>query len=188
LIKLDFFKEFGNSKKLMRVFEFVKSLKYGDISQIKKSKVEQGSAFEQIIKKYATDIGANGQEIQSYRISNIQGILSDGEKLITEANISDFSYKEKIQDQIKYLGFPNLVTGKEEDRPKLLVKKMIPMKNNKGYSVITKSIGSGIETRFSLFNSLYKKTPIKVGDVIMCLNYTKNNGFYTLRDYDMVEQ
>lgn len=54
------------------------------------------------------------------------------------------------------------------------------------YSVFTKSIGSGKESRFTLFNREFKKEPVKVGDIIYCKGYQRDGEYFKLTAYDKV--
>ena len=80
------------------------------------------------------------------------------------------------------------VSGKESDRRKLFVKEVYPLKRKKdgvqfGYSIITQSIGSGVESRFTIFNRLYDKEPIKKDDIILCSSFTREGSYFTLTGY-----
>jgi len=55
-----------------------------------------------------------------------------------------------------------------------------------GYSVFTKSIGSGKESRFTVFNKVYDKNPIKEGDIIFCKGYERDGQYFQLTAYDQV--
>ena len=52
--------------------------------------------------------------------------------------------------------------------------------------VFTKSIGSGKESRFTLFNREFKKEPVKVGDIIYCKGYQRDGEYFKLTAYDKV--
>lgn len=55
-----------------------------------------------------------------------------------------------------------------------------------GYSIFTKSIGSGKESRFTVFNRIYDKDPIKEGDIILCKAYDRDGQYFRLTSYDKV--
>ena len=55
-----------------------------------------------------------------------------------------------------------------------------------GYSVITKSVGSGVESRFTVYNRVYDNDPIKKGDLIFCNNYTRDGQYYVLNGYNKI--
>lgn len=188
LIKLGFFSEFGGAKQLLRIYDLFEYFKQGDAKQIKKSKLSDGDFLYSTVKKYSTDVGANGKELASFKILNINGIMNDCESYILSLNIEDFDYKNQIANQQEFLGFTSLVSGKEDDRPKLYVKKISPLYRKKdnaqfGYSVVAKSIGSGKETRYTIFNSVFKKSPVSEGDVIFCSSYSREGKYFKINDY-----
>ena len=89
------------------------------------------------------------------------------------------------------MGFAGYVSGKAIDRRKLYVKEIYPLKNRStgqqfGYSIITKSIGSGKEARFTLHNSAYNRSPVKKGDVIYCEDYYKNGIYFTMTKFHKI--
>ena len=49
---------------------------------------------------------------------------------------------------------------------------------------MTKSIGSGKESRFTVPNAVFNKEPIKVGDVIYCRGYTKDGPYFRMTAYE----
>ena len=58
-----------------------------------------------------------------------------------------------------------------------------------GYSVITQSIGSGKEARFTVFNREYNYLPISKGDIIRLIDWTRDKGMYfTLRQYSILHE
>jgi hypothetical protein len=89
------------------------------------------------------------------------------------------------------MGYVGYVSGKDEDRRKLYVLEVYPLvrkSDNKqfGYSVVTKSIGSGKESRFTVVNKVYDEDPIKKGDIIFCKAYEKQGQYFRLTGYSKV--
>ena len=89
------------------------------------------------------------------------------------------------------MGYVGYVSGKDEDRRKLYVLEVYPLvrrKDNKqfGYSVVTKSIGSGKESRFTVMNKVYDTDPIKKGDIVLCTGYERDGQYYRLTNYSKV--
>ena len=79
----------------------------------------------------------------------------------------------------------------KEDRRKLYILKMQPLKRKAdgkqfGYSVFTKSIGSGKESRFTLFNRDYKRCPVQEGDIILCKQFARDGEYFKLLSYEQV--
>ena len=56
LIKLGFFSEFGNAKKLLRIYDLFEYFKQGEAKQIKKSKISDGDFLYSTVSKYSTDV------------------------------------------------------------------------------------------------------------------------------------
>ena len=71
----------------------------------------------------------------------------------------------------------------------MFVKDIFPVKRRSdgkqfGYNILTQSVGSGIESRFTVFNRVYDNAPIKKGDVIKCIKYTRDSkGYFTMEAY-----
>lgn len=189
LIKIDFFSEFGNQRELLRITDiFSKTFNKGQASKISKSKID-GTPLEPIVKKYAVGVTKSGTEAKSYTLLDINSILRDAEDAVKSANMEDLSDVLKVRNFADAMGYAGYVSGKEEDRPKLYVQDIYPLhrkKDNKqfGYSIITKSIGSGKESRMSVFNRVYDKDPIEKGDVIYCKSFTRDGQYFTLTDFE----
>ena len=99
----------------------------------------------------------------------------------------DYSYKEKISFQLEYLGYINICTNSnsEEERRKLIITDIIPMKSKKGknageiwcYVILTQSIGSGKNGRFTLMKDVYDSNKINKMDIIFA-EYVYKKGEY----------
>lgn len=188
LIQLGFFNEYGNTKKILRLFDIFKFFKGGERKSIKKSLLPEGDALYNIVQKYSVSTNKDGSESKTFKDLQIDNILCECEDNIMSLDISDMDFREKILAQRKYLGFVSLMTDKEEDRPKLYVKDVFPLKRKKdgahfGYSIIAQSIGSGKETRYTVFNRVYKQDPIEQDDIIRCLGYEREGQYFTLTGY-----
>lgn len=191
LIKLGFFSEYGNIKQLLKISEIYEYFKQGEAKEIKKEKLSGLDFLINIISENSTDIGSKGDILKSYKIINMENILNGCEEYILSLDISDFDFKNKIADQQEYLGFVYMVTGKQEDRPKLYVKEIYPLCRKKdkkqfGYSIIARSIGSGIETRYTVFNKVYDKDPVIANDIIRCKDYKQEGIYFTLLAYEKI--
>ena len=55
-----------------------------------------------------------------------------------------------------------------------------------GYSVITRSIGSGIQSRFTVFNRVFNQCPIKEDDIIYCTGYDRDGEWFTMTGYTKI--
>lgn len=188
LIKLDFFSDFGNQRELMRIKELYEDLyKRGDAKQIRKDRVD-GTPLEPIIVKYAVGVTKSGSAAKNYTLLDIDSIMHESEDAVKLSGLQDLSDIEKIRNCADIMGYIGYSSGKEEDRRKLYILDILPLKRKKdgkqfGYSIITKSIGSGKESRFSVFNKVYNKNPIQRGDIIFCSGFERDGEFFVLTDY-----
>ena len=191
LIKLDFFSDFGNQRELLRVADiFFDWFNKGEAKQIKRSMVD-GTPFESVVNKYSVGVTKSGGVAKSYTLLDVMSILEGIEDVIKDANLSDLRDIDKVRNFEEIMGYIGYVSGKEEDRPKLFVLDIHPVcrkKDNKqfGYSVITKSIGSGVESRFTVFNSTYQKCPIQKGDILYCRKYEREGKYFKLSMYEKI--
>ena len=190
LIKLDFFSDFGNQRELLRINDMFIMFKKGDAKQIKKSVVD-GTELEEIIKRHAVGTTKSGGVAKSYTLLDVWAVLHEIEDAIKAIGMDDLSDITKVQNFYDAMGYFGYTSGKEDDRRKLFVSEIYPLNRKRdgkqfGYSIITKSIGSGKESRFTVFNRVYDKNPIKKGDIIFCKNYTREGEYFTLTAYEKV--
>ena len=173
LIKLDFFAEFGNQRELLRITElFFETFKKGEAKKLNKERID-GTPLEPIVQKYAVGVTKSGAFAKSYTLLDVQSILRESEDAVKAVGMSDLS------DVL-------------EDRRKLYVMEVYPVCRKKdgkqfGYSVLTKSIGSGKEARFTVFNPVFSKDPIRKGDVIVCRGYIKEGQYFRMTLYDKLQ-
>ena len=191
LIKLDFFSDFGNQRELLRMMEmYYETFKRGTARKISKDKVD-GTVLEPIVSKYSVGVTKSGQFAKSYTILDIGAILHEIEDAIKAAGMEDLSDLVKVRNFVDVMGYVGYVSGREEDRRKLYVIDTFPVCRKKdskqfGYTVITKSIGSGVEGRFTVFNNIYNKDPIHKGDIIYCTGFKRDGIYFTLTGYSKV--
>lgn len=191
LIKLDFFSDFGNQRELIRISEmFYDTFKKGQAKKISKDKVD-GTPLEPIVSKYSVGVTKSGGVAKSYTLLDVRSIMSEVEDAIKDIHMDDLSDLLKVRNFVDVMGYVGYVSGKEEDRRKLYVLDVFTLvrkKDNKqfGYSIITKSIGSGIESRFTVVNKIYDQDPIKKGDIIYCKSFEKNGQYYRLTGYNKI--
>lgn len=188
LIKIDFFSEFGNQRELFRIAEiYYNTFKEGEAKQIAKEKVDD-TPLGAIISTYSVGTTKAGKPSKSYIITDMVSILHETERLVLSLGLNDLNDLFKIRNFTDVMGYAGYVSGKEEDRPKLLVKKVFPARRKKdnaqfGYNIYTQSIGSGKESCFTIFNDLYNLEPVKEDDVILCKSYTQKGRYYTMTSY-----
>lgn len=191
LIKLDFFSDFGNQRELIRISEmFYDTFKKGQAKKINKDKVD-GTPLEPIVSKYSVGVTKSGGVAKSYTLLDVKSIMSEVEDAIKDIHMDDLSDLLKVRNFVDVMGYVGYVSGKEEDRRKLYVLDvytLVRKKDNKqfGYSVVTKSIGSGVESRFTVVNKVYDQDPIKKGDIIFCKSFEKNGQYYRLTGYSKI--
>lgn len=190
LIKLDFFSDFGNQRELLRINDMFVMFKKGEAKQIKKSMVD-GSELEDIIRRHAVGTTKSGGIAKSYTLIDVWAILYEVEDAIMSIGMDDLSDITKVQNFYDAMGYFGYTSGKAEDRPKLFVMDIFEVKRKKdgkqfGYNIITKSIGSGKESKFTVFNRVFNKDPIAKGDIIYCKRYERDGEYFTLTAYDKI--
>lgn len=190
LIKIDYFSDFGNQRELFRICDIFDLFKKGEAKQIRKDAVAM-TPLEDVVKQYATGSTKSGGDAKSYTLLDVPAIMRGCEQKIREAGLSDLSDIIKVKNFAEIMGYVGYVSGKEEDRRKLYVKDVFPVKRKRdgvqfGYSILTQSIGSGIESRFTVFNRLYEKDPIKKDDIILCTSFDRDGSYFTMTGYQHV--
>lgn len=189
LVKIDYFADFGNQRELLRLCDlFLRVFKKGAAKLIKREMID-GSPLEPAVRKYSTWKTKNGADAKSYTLLDTRSILSEVEVAVKDAHMDDLEDKLKIRNFKEAMGYYGYISGKEEDRSKLLVMSVFPLHRKRdgaqfGYSIITKSIGSGKESRFTVFNRVFNKEPLREEDIIRCLGYTREGQYFTLTSYE----
>lgn len=191
LMSIDFFSDFGNEKELDNInFVFSDLLKNGTAKQLKKERIV-GSPLEECVKRHAVGTTKDGKESASWRLLDTRAIMYEYEKVVKGQNLVDFGIVTKSRNYEEAMGYAGYVTGRDEDRPFLYVKEVFPLKRKKdgkvfGRSVIARSLGSGIETRFTVYNIDYNSDPIEAKDVIKCTGWYREGIYYVLSQYKHV--
>lgn len=191
LIKIDFFSEFGNQRELFRITELFSGLfKHGQAKKLSKEVID-GTELEPIVTKYAVGTLKSGGVAKSYTLLDVNSIMQETERAVKRAKMPDLNDITKVRNFVDVMGYVGYVSGREKDRPKLYVLDIYPLKRKRdkaqfGYSVITKSIGSGIESRFTVFNRVFSKEPIKKDDIILCKGYDRDGQYFTMTEYDKI--
>lgn len=189
LIRVDYFSQYGNSAELMRLYDIYKFFKRGQAKNINKAKLGEG-VIRGFVAAHAKDTGAGGNELKSYIITDMPGLLADCEKYIRALNLPDIDIKSKISDQLELLGYIDITTGLPSDRKKLIVLEAYPLSGNRGvwgYALNVRSIGTGNEARLTVRAETYDKQPLNKMDVIQCIDIHKNNkGYWYLDRYSLL--
>lgn len=191
LIKIDFFSEFGNQRELLYITDmFFNMFKKGEAKKIRKEKVNE-SPLKDIIIKYSVGVTKAGTPSASYTLLDIDSIMYEAENKILESNMEDLPDISKVMNFAEVMGYMGYISGKEEDRKKLLITNLYPLNRKRdgkqfGYSFYTKSIGSGVESRFTVFNNIYDKNPVKKGDLIFCDKWSRDGKYFVMDDYSLI--
>jgi len=193
LIKIDYFNEFGNAVELLKIKEIFDLLKQGKAKQISKDKIADD--LIPVISPYVDGNKKDGTAAKTYKITDITNLMIALENHIKSLNIQDFNYREKMQNQLELLGYVDLITNKAEDRTKLLITDIRPLKGQYsdepwGYAIFTKSIGTGKVGRLTVKSNLYKKNPIEKMDIIHInkSDIDKNKrGYWDLYNYNIIK-
>ena len=186
LIKIGYFEEFGNMGELLKLVQVYSFFKNGTAKSVSKSKVV--GFLADIISDYATDKGVKGNELKSYTITDMDGLLAACEEQIRKSNIPDLTLKVKIQNSIDYLGYVGIQTGLPEDRRKLLITEVFPMRGQNGvpwgYKVNTQSLGTGKQSSLTIPARIYAENQVAKGDIVYAENCYKNpKGYWYLNSY-----
>ena len=186
LIKIGYFEEFGNMGELLKLVQVYSFFKNGTAKSVSKSKVV--GFLTDIISDYATDKGVKGNELKSYTITDMDGLLAACEEQIRKSNIPDLTLKVKIQNSIDYLGYVGIQTGLPEDRRKLLITEVFPMRGQNGvpwgYKVNTQSLGTGKQSSLTIPARIYAENQVAKGDIVYAENCYKNpKGYWYLNSY-----
>lgn len=189
LIKIDYFSDFGNQRELLRITDFFFGIfKRGNVKQIKKVAVEN-TPLNDIVKKYSVGVTKSGGISKNYVVMDVIAIMREVEDAVKAVHMQDLSDITKVRNFYDVMGYIGYVSGKTEDRPKLYVMEVYPLMRKKdgvqfGYSVITKSIGSGKESRFTVANRIFNIEPIVKGDIILCKGFERDGQYFRLTRYE----
>ena len=189
LIHIDFFSRFGNQRELDRIVELFDM--FDDASQIKKTRIE-GSFLEGIVSRHSNGKTKAGKDAASWTIIDKDSILYECEDYVKSLELPDMSIVSKVKSFANAMGYAGYISGNDEDRPILFVRKVFPVKRKRdgkqfGYNIVTQSIGSGKEGRFTIFNDVYNKNPISEEDVIYCKAWHPDGkGYFTMTNYTIM--
>lgn len=189
LIKIDFFSDFGNQRELLRITElFYDYFKQGTAKQIQREKVD-GTPLQPIVEKYAVGVTKAGKDAKSYTLLDIESILRESEDAIKAVGLEDLSVVLKAKNFKDIMGYMGYISGRHEDRPKLFITNIYELKRKKdgkqfGYSFVVRSIGSGKESRMTVFNRTYEECgAVKKEDLIECLHYERDGEYFKMTSY-----
>lgn len=159
LIKINYFEEFGNVSKLIKVYELFHS--NNDIWKKKTAKKEALPFDEKLIEKYS-------QKSTDKQFSGVDyvAIISEIEKSIP---FSNDSIKDLISYQIEYLGNPELTHG--TDKRRTVVTEYKETEWNKRLSLYC--LATGETKEFKLKKKFYRQD-IRVGDILYIKDFSED--------------
>lgn len=188
LIKLGYFEEFGNVCELLRINNMFSFFKNGEAKTVSKDKLTNEVLYN-IVSRNANETAKQFNKL------NCSAILENVEEYIKMMQISDLSFKDKIANDMEYTGSISTITGKEEDRPKLIIldKKMLISSRGKDAGkpwavvITTQSLGSGIQSSMTIDYKLFCKDKFDIHDIIYMKKWHKNNrGYFIVDSYERV--
>lgn len=192
LILIDYFEQFGNQRELLRIAELWDMFKQGEIKSIKRSAIDGNPTLRDIIQRHTTSTRKDGKDAASYTFHSEEDVMKclyDCEKAVFAVGMQDLDMRVKIQNCVDILGYCDIRTGKEEDRRRLLITEVFPLKTNGAlwaYRLATKSLGSGKTARVTVKADLYNRRPINEGDIIYAAELYKNKaGYWYISDYSI---
>jgi DNA polymerase III, alpha subunit len=195
LIKIGYFSpEYGNITELTKIRDAFDFLNKGNVKSLKIEKLKNysDSILADCIKNHTSDKTAKGNPSASYLFSENSSItvLIEYEKTIKEKSLPDEMLYKQIENQIELLGYADISTNKPEDRRKLLITEIYPMRKDDktwGYSIQTRSIGTGKTANLTVYEKIFKKQPLYKGDILYASDLYKNKkGYWHLNKYEKI--
>ncbi|MCD3321144.1 PHP domain-containing protein [Clostridium botulinum D/C] len=177
LIKLNYFSEFGKSKRLLTITEIVNNLL--SKKQIKKDKLEELNLTKDIVSKYAqkeTEKLFKEIDMNSLVKEVIQGIKNQS-----------ISIKDQLQAEIEYLGYPKTIIPKASNNFFYVTElKIFKNKRSITYYPVLYSVKNGniVQKKLKDFR-LFAENPFKEGCIINIIQESKEpkrkmvNGHWT---------
>lgn len=188
LIKIDYFVDFGNQRELFKIVEMFEMFKKGSAKKIRKDVID-GTWLEKIVSKSSNGKTKSGDDAKSYTIVDMEEILHDIEFYIKGSHVNDLSVFMKAKNFNDIMGYAGYTSGNEADRNKLFITGVYPVRRKRdneifGYSVLTQSIGSGIESHMTVFKRRFDQDPIKAGDIVICKRWERDKIYFRMLDYE----
>lgn len=191
LIQIGYFSSFGNQSELISISNAWEQLKHGNAKQVRKDQVDDDMA--DVCKRCAEGLTKTGKEAASYSFANREAVmccLRSYEKCVRAKKMPDVAIKTQVQNSVQILGYCDVVTGCSEDRRRLIILDIMPLKNQQskgdvwGYRVSTRSLGSGKRARLTLKAETFAAHPISEGDIIYANDvYLNDKGYWYLTKY-----
>lgn len=188
LIKLDFFDEFGNAKELLRLVKMYDM--FGTAKTLKKEKLANSDVVRAIVERHSIGVTKAGKESKSYTQLDNSAIMNECETLIMSLGIKPMTIKERAEIQKEYMGYVDIATGKQEDRPKLYILDVKTLKSKTtgktwARQITAQSIGSGKQSNYTITSKNYHEE-FQVGDVILCKHLEKQKDYWHITNYEVL--
>lgn len=165
LIKLDYFEEFGKSKKLLSIYELFE--KISDKKQISKEKISDLKLKEDLIRK-----NSKKETEKLFKEMNMKGLLLDTFDILENKSIS---IKDKLNTEIEYLGYPNTILPKASKNFYFVIDlEIFKNKRSTTYYPTLYNIRTGEKKKFKIKDFIYfAENPFKQGFIIKVLEENK---------------
>ena len=139
--------------------------------------------------KYANGTTKSGKESKSYTLLFPMTILRECEQRILSLGMEDLGILMKSRNFKDIMGYAGYISGKAEDRNKLYIKEVYPVRRKKdnvvfGYSLVTQSIGSGKESHMTVFKKTYDADPVKPDDILVCKSWERDGKYFRMLRYE----
>ena len=184
LILLDFFSpKFGNQRMLLMIKSFYD--RWVDKVQVKYAEYDE-TPLKDVIRKW---FPCAKEKAKTGKLTDFVGLMHDYENYVASLNVEDAPLVEKAKNFNEIMGFNGYVTGKEEDKMKVFVKKIIPLNSKKtgqlwAYLFKCQSLGSGKENTLTVRPNVFDRNPIECNAFIECGRcYQDKNGYWNMTDY-----
>lgn len=196
LIKLNFFRNFGNRNELLNILEVYQELtNRATAKSISKKKILSSKIEDEVFKDcpYCSDTSAKGVILTKYSVLDMDNLLYVLEDAVKSKGYKDWEYDEIIDAQEEYLGGIDLRTNKPEDRQKLLITDVKPLGVDKvwGYALFTMSIGTGKAARITAKARLFNRKPLKKKSIIKVEIpdlFKNNKGYWEIYEYQVIKE
>lgn len=168
LIKLDYFEEFGRSKKILNTYEIYSLLNNKkQISKLKIDELKNMNITEELIRK-----NSNKETLKIFKEINIENLITGVIEITPNKSIS---IKDKLDTEIEYLGYPDTRVAKAgKDFYYVLELEVFKNKRSITYYPTLYNIKTGEKKKFKLKDFMYfSENPFKQGSLIKILEEAK---------------
>lgn len=191
LIDLGYFEEFGNINTLHDIYVFFnEKLNNGVAKSIPLELAEELFGDE-----YSYQKTKDGTVKKRQGIEDMRSLLVHVENTIKDKHYPEPPLQWVLEKQKEYLGYVDVVTGKNVDRNKLFIKNIVPLTNKDtkdawAYAFHVQSLGTGRMARLTVPSNVYMRCPVYENDVIDAdtNSVRKNNkGYWYLYSYERIK-